>query len=116
MKNTTPHNYVRTERRRWALTQEELAGLLGFESRTSVSRIEQGKYVPNLETALALEVIFGTAPRIMFPVIFGETEEQVMQHAKMLYEASEQSSKPRERRKRDLLEAALKRATAHIGV
>lgn len=116
MKNPRPHNYVRTERRRWALTQREMASLLGFESRASVSRIELGKYDPDLETALALEVLFGVAPRIMFPQVFGEIEEQVMCQAVLLYEATEKSSKPRERRKRELLELAVRRATAHQGL
>lgn len=116
MKRNTPLCSVRTQRRRWALTQREVAVLLGFESRTSVSRIEQGKHVPNLETALALEVIFGVAPREMFPQVFGEIEEQVMRQSLVLYEATLQSSKPRERRKRELLEVALKRATSRQGV
>jgi hypothetical protein len=30
MKNKLPLNYVRTQRRRWAFTQEEVAALLGF--------------------------------------------------------------------------------------
>jgi len=111
-----PQSYVRTQRRRWALTQKEVAALLGFENRASVSRIEQGKHVPTLETALALEVLFGVAPREMFPAIFGEIEEQVMRQSLVLYEATLQSSKPRERRKRELLELALKRATDTKGV
>jgi transcriptional regulator with XRE-family HTH domain len=116
MQRRTPLNGVRTHRRRWALTQAEVAALLGFESRTTVSRIEQGKHVPNLETVLALEVLFGVAPREMFPHIFGEIEEQVMRQSLVLHEATFQSSKPRERRKRELLEIALKRATHPKGV
>ena len=109
-------SYVRTHRRRWALTQREAAGLLGFEDRAVVSRIEQGKQVPSLETGLALEVLFGVAPSDMFPDIFGEIEEHVMRQALSLYEATIQSSKPRERRKRELLEQALTRATNRQGV
>ena len=109
-KKKTPLNGVRTHRRRWALTQTEAAAILGFESRSTVSRIELGKHVPNLEVALALEVLFGVAPREMFPQIFDEVEEQVMRQSLVLYEATLQSSKPRERRKRELLELALKRA------
>lgn len=37
MKKKPPLNYVRTNRRRWALTQEEVAALLGFDSRTVIS-------------------------------------------------------------------------------
>lgn len=110
MQRKIPLNYVRTERRRWALTQKEVADLLGFESRTCISRIEQGKRVPGLESALALEVLFGLAPRSMFPHLYLEVEEDVMSQALHLYEAIEHSTTPRERRKRELLEIALKRA------
>lgn len=111
MQQKKPPCYVRTERRRWALTQGELAHLLGFEHRSSVSRIERGQVIPEFETALALQVIFGVAPSDLFPKIFDEIEERVMRQGAVLYEATLQSSKVRERRKRELLELAMQRAT-----
>lgn len=111
MKRKTPLNYVRTLRMRWALTQEEVADLLGFESGTCVSRIEQGKRVPSLESALALEVLFGVAPKSMFPQLYAETEEGLMQQALVLYEATSHGTTSRHERKREALELALKRAT-----
>lgn len=111
MKRKTPLNYVRTLRRRWALTQKEVAALLGFESRSVVSRIERGERVPGLESALALEVLFGVAPKAMFPHMYAETEEMVMRLAVPLYEATFQTTSLRQERKRKLLELAMHRAT-----
>jgi len=110
MNRKSPLNYVRTHRRRWALTQEEVAALLGFDSRTVISRIEQGERLPSLESALALEVLFGTAPRVMFPQFYAEVEETVMQRAYLLHEGLIQSTSPRQKRKCELLEDALHRA------
>jgi DNA-binding XRE family transcriptional regulator len=110
MNSKTPLNYVRTYRRRWALTQVELAALIGIESRTGISRIEQGERLPSLEAALALEVLFGMAPRMMFPLVYAETEEAVMMHAASLHEGTVHSTNPREKRKSALLEDALGRA------
>ncbi|MEF8699269.1 MAG: helix-turn-helix transcriptional regulator [Candidatus Accumulibacter sp. UW20] len=112
MKTKTPLNYVRTQRRRWAFTQNEVAALLGFESRTCISRIEQGKRVPTLESALALEVLFGEPPKSLFPYIYAEVEDMLMQRAAVLYGGLINSTSPREKRKCELLELALKRATA----
>jgi DNA-binding XRE family transcriptional regulator len=112
MKSKTPINYVRTLRRRWALTQEELASLAGIESRSSVSRIEQGERLPSLEAALALEVLFGSAPKSIFPHCYAEVEEAVMRKASVLHEGLIHSTNPAEKRKSALLEGALSRATA----
>lgn len=111
MKRKTPLTTVRTHRRRWAFTQKEVADLLGFEDRTCVSRIEQGKRVPSLETALALEALFGVAPKTLFPHTYAEAEEALMRRAVVLYEATFDNSSLRQQRKRDALEQALKRAT-----
>ncbi|WP_082884992.1 helix-turn-helix domain-containing protein [Bradyrhizobium stylosanthis] len=42
-------SYVRPHRRRWGLTQQELAFLIGVKSRTAVSRIEGSKRRPSLD-------------------------------------------------------------------
>lgn len=112
MKEKVPLNYVRTQRRRWALTQKEVAGLLGIEDHACISRIEQGERIPSLESALALEVLFGEPPKLLFPHIYAETEEALMVRAAALHESFIHSIKPREKRKRELLELALQRAIA----
>ena len=111
MNRETPLNYVRTKRRHWALTQKELAYLIGIEGRTGITRIEQGERLPTIEIALALEVLFGTPPRTMFPHFYAETEETLMQRALLLHERLIQGTSPTEKRKCELLEQALARAT-----
>lgn len=64
-------NYLKTYRRRAGLSQDELAYLLGGETGTTVSRHENGKRLPTLDTALAYELILGAPVRDIFA---GETE------------------------------------------
>ena len=56
-------NYLRKYRRRAGLTQDELAFLLGCKSGAKVSRYERFARTPNLQTALAYEVVFGAPAR-----------------------------------------------------
>lgn len=111
MNRERPLAYVRTQRRRWALTQKELGYLIGIEGRIGIARIEQGERLPTIETALALEVLFGTPPRTMFPRFYAEIEETVMQRALLLHEGLIQGTSPAEKRKCELLKQALARAT-----
>ena len=77
MRNRT---FVRAQRLRWAVSQKDLARLLN-RSPARVSRYEAGQDPPDLQTALGLQVIFGTSPRAMFPSIYSEIEEAVMVRA-----------------------------------
>ena len=111
MESKQPINCLRTHRRCWAFDQEEIARLLGFKSGGTISRIEQGKCVPGLEAALALEVLFGVAPKDMFPHIYAETAEALMRRAVAFNEATLQNSTSEYLRKRECLKEALGRAT-----
>ncbi len=53
----TLHNTVETNRRRQALTQEELARLVEVTRQTIIS-IEKGNYVPSVLLALKLAKVF----------------------------------------------------------
>jgi transcriptional regulator with XRE-family HTH domain len=53
-----PH-YLRQARRRKALTQTDIARLLGIRSHAQISRYELRRRLPPLETALAYEAILG---------------------------------------------------------
>lgn len=72
--------YVRRHRKRWAFTQDELADLLG-RTQAQLSRYETGEIVPDFETALGLQVIFGHSPRALFPGLYGSVEELIMNRA-----------------------------------
>lgn len=52
-------NYLRMYRKRAAFSQADVARLLGVESGAEVSRHEQGRRLPTLDTALAYEIILG---------------------------------------------------------
>ena len=97
-------NYVRTYRQRHALSEEELALLINQRSGSALSHFELGDRVPNLEGALALQIVFGLAPREMFPGFFEAVEEGVMLRAKRLYESLEGKTDARSAAKRDLIE------------
>ena len=52
-------NYLRAQRRKSGLSQNEVAFLLGRINGAQVSRYEKRRTLPSVETALACEVIFG---------------------------------------------------------
>ena len=102
--------YLRTHRRVWGLTQQELAALMGFQSATHVSRIENGKRVPTVKSALACQVIFGIPPAAMFPHAYDMVEEKVIRDVYRLHLALSDTTTPSGLRKRELLSLALERA------
>jgi hypothetical protein len=104
-------SYMRTHRRRWGLTQKELAHLLGSKSGTQVSRYERLLRQPKLYVALACQVIFGELPQSMFPKLYSQVEEGVMRRAYQLYQKLERGTSKASKRKLKLLRDMLRRAT-----
>jgi transcriptional regulator with XRE-family HTH domain len=102
--------YLKTFRRRGALTEPELASLLGWRSGSVVSRLERYKRHPSLKAAFAFQVIFGVGTAELFPALYAEVEEAVMRRAYELHEQLQGNSSKATKAKLDLLEAALKRA------
>ena len=101
---------LRTHRRTWGLSQQELAEILGFESPTQVSRIEHGKRVPRIEIALACSTLFGVSLDELFPQLAAEIEEKLRKRISQLREGVFHSTTPLHLRKRELLDQALERA------
>ena len=101
--------YLRTHRRLWGLTQQELAGLMGFLSASHVSRIENGKRDPTIDTVLACEVIFGVSASAIFPCAYDAIEERVMRELHRL-DLTLSDTSPVDLRKRELLSSAFARA------
>ena len=66
------------------MSQHEAAFLAGLYRGSSVSRFEESEREPNLEKALALEVIFGQSVRELFPDLYQKVEREVMARAKSL--------------------------------
>jgi transcriptional regulator with XRE-family HTH domain len=71
-------NYLRMYRKRSGLTQDEVGYLLGRVNGSKVSRYEHNGRIPNLETALAYEVIFRIPVRDLFAGLFGEVEKRIL--------------------------------------
>jgi DNA-binding XRE family transcriptional regulator len=83
MADHMPH-YVRRYRLRAALTQKEMAHLLGCQSPATVCQYEAGKRDPDLRTALAYQVAFGVPLEELFPGIHREVEQEVLSRADRL--------------------------------
>jgi len=109
MKNCA-FNYVRTHRKRHALSPDDLAHLIRQDAASAISQYENGRRVPTLEVALALQVVFGMAPREMFPDFFAHIEEEVMCRGAKLYERLDGLSDRRSVARRELLDAMASRA------
>ena len=83
---------------------------MGFESAAHVSRIENGKRAPTIESALACQVIFGIPPSVMFPHAYDLVEERIIRDIYRLHLALENTTNPLGLRKRELFSLALDRA------
>jgi transcriptional regulator with XRE-family HTH domain len=77
-------NYLRTYRRRAAISQDEMAFLLGAHDGTKVSRYEHFARTPGLETALAYEAIFGIPTRELFAGVYQRAERNAHRRARLL--------------------------------
>ncbi len=78
------HNHLRRYRKRGALTQEEIAFLLGARCGTKVSCYERSARPPSLQTALAYQAIFGVPVHELFPGEFQEAVAAVQRRAVQL--------------------------------
>ena len=80
-------NYLRTNRKQFALSQEEVAfllGMKGLDKGGKVSRDEGYSRVPTLEFALAYEAIYGKPVRELFAGLYQQVEQDVVKRAKLL--------------------------------
>jgi len=76
--------YLRTLRLQSALSQADLALLLGLKSDSTVSKFERGKIHPSLRNAIALEFIFDVRLREPFPRLVDDIEDAVGRQAAKL--------------------------------
>lgn len=96
-------NYLSLHRKRWALSQRELALLLGHASRSVISRLELGQGQPSLPFAIRCEAIFGVRVAELFPDLFEEHHDAVMRQAVHLDRDIQGRTDPSSERKRALL-------------
>lgn len=77
-------NYIRSYRRKSALSQGDIAFLLGQQAGTTVLRHEDDQRVPTLDAALAYAAVFRTDPRELFAGRYEEAERLVRERAREL--------------------------------
>lgn len=77
-------NYLRTNRKRLALSQEEVAFLLGTHGGAKVCRHEQFTREPTLVTALAYEAILQKPTSELFAGLYQQIQRDVAARAKIL--------------------------------
>jgi transcriptional regulator with XRE-family HTH domain len=97
-------NYLRSNRKRLALSQDEVAFLLGTQSGAKMCRYERFVREPSLETAMAFEVIFQRSASELFGGLYEKVEQKVMARAKALAERTDrQKARRRTAHKRRIL-------------
>ena len=77
-------NYLRSHRKRLALSQDDVAFLLGTRSGAKVCRDERFMREPSLATALAYSVIFKRPSSELFGGLYQRIEKGVAERAKTL--------------------------------
>ncbi|MGO9010646.1 MAG: helix-turn-helix transcriptional regulator [Bryobacteraceae bacterium] len=63
-------NYLRTHRKRSALSQQEIGRLIGYKNQWQVSRHERSRTAPPLFVALAYEAIFRVPAATLFTEMY----------------------------------------------
>ena len=112
MKKSPIAPYLRALRRRSALSQEDVAFLLGAFTGTRVSRHETGASTPPLEVVLAYEVIFGTAVADIYEDELGRIAKCIRKRAQTLHESLAHRRKdPLRNEKRAVLEKIIQRCS-----
>jgi transcriptional regulator with XRE-family HTH domain len=93
-------NYLRPNRKRLTLSQEEVAFLLGGmgeEKGSKVSRDESFSRDPGLRAALAYELIYGKPVRELFAGLYEQVEQEVAERAKILSHRTAETLPKREK-------------------
>ena len=101
--------YLRPLRRRFGLTQRELAFLIGAKSGAVISRIERLKLEPSLARTHAFALLFDTRAPELFPELFANVRDAVHWRARELYDELQGNPSRATRAKLDFLEEVLER-------
>jgi transcriptional regulator with XRE-family HTH domain len=109
-------SYLRYHRRRWGLTQRELAYLLGLKSGSAISRIERNVIRPSLAIALACQVLFDAPLLELFPGTFSVIEGALVERAEELSDRLQRSVERATEAKSELIAKILARAATSVHV
>lgn len=103
--------FLRSHRKRWGLTQDELGALLGI-SRSAITKTEAGTRLPSARLILATEVVFGVSASEIFPSLHTEVITEVGLVA-LAMDRQLSGPGPVRPASRYLVEQLLKRAKSH---
>jgi transcriptional regulator with XRE-family HTH domain len=106
-------SYIRAHRRKWGLSQVELARLVGLATCSAMSRIERAERVPTTATIVACSIVFGLAAPDLFPSLHEEVERSVRLSAKQLHAELAGQTDKASLRKRALLMQVVERTSSH---
>jgi len=105
--------YLRAHRKRWALSQPQLATLLGVAAHTTISRYELSSRHPTIEALIGSEFVFGEPARKLFPSLYSSVERGVMHRVGLFAEIIGDKDDGVSRVQRELLEAIAVRAATN---
>lgn len=103
-------NHIRSHRKRWRLSQKELAILTGFKSREFISQIERFLIQPSVRFMIVCEVIFDIPVKKLFPGLFDDLAEDVLNECEILLDRIKSDNGSDATEKRKLMLKLLQRA------
>lgn len=89
------NNYLRRKRKENGFSQEEVAYLIASGDGAKISRYENFKQQPNLETGLGLAFLFRTPTRLMFMGVSAKVERRIIQRTKAMLRKLEKTEQDR---------------------
>src|SRR5574341_112244 len=81
-------------RRRMGVTQRQVAILLGYRSSADIGDDERGDKLPNLVTALKLEIAYRVPVAFLFPDLYGRLKATVRAREEQLRTTSANKGDP----------------------
>lgn len=82
--STHSRNYLRTQRKRSGLRQDDIAFLLNLNGGYEISRFERMERLPRLDAAFGLQILFGTLPHELYPGLYTKVERTTRRRIRRL--------------------------------
>ena len=107
-------SYIRTHRKRWHLSQRELAFLLGLSSQAVISQHESLARLPQTKVLLKYEALFGEPISVLFPRLHQDASDEVAVQVRALMEALDRQTGLSTAHKLELLQDLIHRLDARL--
>jgi transcriptional regulator with XRE-family HTH domain len=102
--------YIRRERRKWGLTQQQVADLVGVTTSAHISALERGRTRPSAEVLLAFQLLFGMTAAQLFPQLVQQVEQKALKASAAILKATTPDATLRASRTTTLLKQISTRA------